>query len=65
MWIFDFAFVANSEKCRKYTFLGGSSQIITILHGGVSEIYYNITWGGSLGTPNLYYVIYGRPLMQL
>ena len=75
MWIYDFAFVANSEKCRKYTFLGGSSQIITILHGGVSEIYYNITWGGgvfpiyynitwggSLGTPNLYYVIYGRPL---
>ena len=68
-------FVANSEKCRKYTFLGGSAQIITILHrglskfitilhgGGVFPIYYNITMGGgSLGTPNLYYVIYGRPL---
>ena len=68
-------FAANSEKCRKYTFLGGSAQIITISHGGVIEIYYNITWGGglpnllqyykgggSLGTPNLYYVIYGRPL---
>ena len=27
-------FVANSEKCRKYTFLGGSAQIITILHRG-------------------------------
>ena len=40
-------FVANSEKCRKYTFLGGSTQIITISHGGVIEIYYNITWGGS------------------
>ena len=25
-------FVANSEKCCKYTFLGGSAQIITILH---------------------------------
>ena len=24
-------FVANLEKCRKYTFLGGSAQIITIL----------------------------------
>ena len=31
--------------------------------GGVFPIYYNITMGGgSLGTPNLYYVIYGRPL---
>ena len=39
-------FVANSEKCRKYTFLGGSAQIITILHRGVIKIYYNITWGG-------------------
>ena len=59
------------------TFLGGSTQIITILHrrghwnllqyykgGGVFPIYYNITRGrgGSLGTPNLYYVIYGLPL---
>ena len=25
-------FVLNSEKCRKYTFLGGTVQIITILH---------------------------------
>ena len=35
--------------------------------GGVFPIYYNITWGrgGSLGTPNLYYVIYGRPLICL
>ena len=56
-------FVANSEKCCKYTFLGGSAQIITILHrggyqnllqyymGGVFPIYYNITilGGGLLG----------------
>ena len=34
--------------------------------GGVFLIYYNITRGrgGALGTPNLYYVIYGRPLMK-
>ena len=34
--------------------------------GGVFPIYYNITRGrgGSLGTPNLYYVIYGRPLTK-
>ena len=34
--------------------------------GAVFPIYYNITRGrgGSLGTPNLYYVIYGRPLLQ-
>ena len=39
--------IVNSGKCHKYTFLGGSAQIITILHRGVIEIYYNITWGGS------------------
>ena len=35
--------------------------------GGVFPIYYNITIGGegSTGTPNLYYVINGRPLMNL
>ena len=36
------------------------------LGGWVLPIYYNITMGGrgggSLGTPNFYYVIYGRPL---
>ena len=49
-------FVANSEKCRKYTFLGGSAQIITILHrGGVIQIYYNITWGGGLPDLLQYY----------
>ena len=67
-------FVANSEKCRKHAFLRGSTQNITILHRGGHWnllqyynlfIYYNITRGrgGSLGTPNLYYVIYGRPLI--
>ena len=32
--------------------------------GGAFPIYYNITMegGGSLGTPNLYYIIYGRTL---
>ena len=33
---------------------GGASRFITILQ-----------WGGYLGTPNLYYVIYGRPLKGL
>ena len=33
-------FVANSEKCRKYTFLGGSAQIITIIH--ILNLYYVI-----------------------
>ena len=62
-------FVANSEKCCKYTFLGGSAQIITILHRGVIKIYYNITWGG--GLPNLlqYYNrgggVYGDPKFVL
>ena len=70
-------FVANLEKCRIYMFLGWSAQIIAILHrggyqnllqyymGGVLPIYYNITMGGgALRAPNLYYVIYGRPLIK-
>ena len=39
-------FVVKLEKCCKYAFLGGSTQIITILHKVVIEIYYNITMGG-------------------
>ena len=52
-------FVANSEKCCKYTFLGGSAQIITILHrggyqnllqyymgGGSSQFITILQWGG-------------------
>ena len=45
-------FVTNSEK---YAFLGGSAQIITILHKVVIKIYYNITWGG--GVFPIYYNI--------
>ena len=55
-------FVANSEKCRKYTSLGGSAQIISKLHrGGYRNLlqYYNVC-GGSLWTANLNYVIHGR-----
>ena len=65
------------KKCRKYAFLGGPPRLLRYYIGGVIEIYYNTTKGGgvfpiyynitrgrggSLGTPNLYYVIYGRPL---
>ena len=59
-------------------FLGGSAQIITVLHrggyrnllqyymrGGSSRFITILQWGGSLRTPNLYYVIYGRPLNGL
>ena len=45
-------FVAILEKCRKYAFLGGSTQIITILHrGGYQNVlqYYM----GEGGLPNL------------
>ena len=44
---------------------GGSLKFITILQGGgLPDLlqYYKGEGGGSLGTPNLYYVIYGRPL---
>ena len=47
MWIFDFAFVANSEKCRKYTFLDGYARIITILHrGGYRNLLQHYMGGG-------------------
>ena len=39
-------FVANLQKYRKYTFLGGSAQIITILHRffsrNLSQYYFNV-----------------------
>ena len=44
-------FVANSEKCRNYTFLGGSAQIITILHRGGYQNLLQYYMGG--GLPNL------------
>ena len=45
----------------------GLSKFITILPGGGSCQFITILqWGGgSLGTPNLYYVIYGRPLIVI
>ena len=58
-------FVAKYEKCRKYMFLGGCAQIITILHKEGHRNLLQVTWGGSLGTLNLYYVIYGRPLREI
>ena len=69
-------FVANFKKCSKYAFLGGYTQIITILHkrGGSYEFITMLhIWGrssqcftilhrgiGSLGTPN-FYEINGQP----
>ena len=66
MWIYDFAFCCKFGEMSQIHVFRGAAQIITILHRGVIKIYYNITWGGgSLGTPNLYYVIYGWPLTDL
>ena len=48
-------FVANSEKCRKYAFLGGSTQIITILHRGGSLKFITILQGGGLPDLLQYY----------
>ena len=39
-------FVANSEKCCKYAFLGGPPRLLRYYIGGVIEIYYNTTKGG-------------------
>ena len=69
--------IANVPNTR---FLEGAFQIIRILHsggcqnllqyfiggGGSPRFITILQWvGGSLGTPNLYYVIYGRPLTDL
>ena len=48
-------FVANSEKCRKYAFLGGPPRLLRYYKGGVVEIYYTITWGGGLPDLLQYY----------
>ena len=77
MWIYDFAFCCKFGEMSQIHVFRGAAQIITILHRGVIKIYYNIPWGGgppnllqyyngggSLGTLNLYYVIYGRPLIR-
>ena len=45
MWICDFTFCCKFGKMSQIHVFRGSAQIITILHGGVIKIYYNITWG--------------------
>ena len=45
-------FVANSENCRKYAFLGGPPRLLRYYIGGVIEIYYITTKGGG-GLPDL------------
>ena len=47
-------------------FLGEYTLIISILHGGdFPNLLQYCIGGGSTGTPNLYYVINGRPLMVM
>ena len=41
-------FVAKYEKCRKYMFLGGCAQIITILHREGHRNLLQVTWGGGV-----------------
>ena len=48
-------FVANSEKCRKYAFLGGPPRLLRYYIGGVIEIYYKTTKGGVLPDLLQYY----------
>ena len=77
MWIYDFVFCCEFGKMSQIHVFRGVRPDYYDITWGVIKIYYNITWGGglpnllqyyngagggSLGTPNLYYVIYGRPL---
>ena len=66
MWIYDFAFCCKFGKMLQIHVFRGSAQIITILHGGgLPYLLQYYKGGGSLGTPNLYYVIYERPLTMM
>ena len=70
MWIYDFVFYCEVGKMSQIYAFRWVRLVIKIYYnitwGGVFPIYYNITMGGggSLGTPNLYYVIYGQSLME-
>ena len=46
----------------KKSFLGVRSKSLQLYRGGICPNDYNITWGGSLGTPKSDYVICARPL---
>ena len=64
MWIYDYAFCREFGKMSQIHVFRWSAQIITILHTGVfRNLLQYYMGGGSLGTPNLHYVIYGRPPM--
>ena len=55
-WCHIKTFCRKLRKYRKYAFLGGV--------GLPNLLRYYIGGEGSLGTPNLYYVINGQPLIQ-
>ena len=58
-------FVANSEKCRKYSILGRSAQIITILHRGGYRNLLQYYMGGGLPDLLQYYNGGGLPGPQI
>ena len=70
MIVFLVSYVLIASLFRTKTITNQDNKGLSIYYviwnreGGVFPIYYNITMGGegSLGTPNLYYVIYGQPL---
>ena len=47
MWIYDFAFWCEFGKMAQIHVLGGPHRLLLYYIGGVIEIYYNITRGGS------------------
>ena len=65
--IYAYFYVTLGGSAQIITILhrGGSARFITILHGGGSGQFITILHGGggSAETPKLYYVIYEQPLM--
>ena len=64
--IYAYFYVTLGGSAQIITILhrGGSARFITILHGGGSGQFITILHGGgSSETPKLYYVIYEQPLM--
>ena len=66
--IYAYFYVTLGGSAQIITILhrGGSARFITILHGGGSGQFITILHGGggSAETPKLYYVIYEQPLSE-
>ena len=65
MWTYDFPFCCEFGKMLQiHVFRGVRPDYYSITSGRLSQPITILHGRGSLGTPNLYYVIYGRPQIK-